>query len=83
MITDLPPVFFFILTSPFCDTVAIFLLLEDQINFWFEAFAGVIDGVNLILCPTAILCDIPERVIFEINVVMLLNPEEESFSILS
>ena len=77
--TDFPPDFFFNVTTPELLTVAIFLLLEDQVTALFAAFAGDTDAFSFTFFPAAILPEIPERVMDEILIIFFSSIDEVSF----
>ena len=65
IVTFLPPEFFFKVTTPLCDTVATFVLLDFHVSFLFVAFAGRTEAFKVIFLPAAIRFDIPDRRIAE------------------
>lgn len=64
MVTFLPPVFFFKVTTPPCVTVATFVLLDFHVSFLLEALADKTVDFSVTFLPAAICLDMAERVIF-------------------
>lgn len=60
MVTFLPPVFFFKVTTPPCVTVATFVLLDFHVSFLLEALAGKTVGFSVTFLPAAIYLEMAE-----------------------